>query len=180
MKKEISIAIVSAMLISFAQIGCARANDGIEVAGHALTFALPAAAGGVTIFQKDGKGAFQFAESMALTVGSTLGLQYSIRENGPDEGDDHSFPSAHTSVSFASAEFLRKRYGWNYGAPAYALAGFVGFSRVQAKKHYAHDVIAGAAIGIGCSWLFTEPYKGWHVQPQADTKFFGIRLSRSW
>lgn len=44
MKRGISIVIVSAMLACFAQLDCARANDGIEVTGHVLTFVLPAAA----------------------------------------------------------------------------------------------------------------------------------------
>jgi len=74
---------------------------------------------------------------------------------------------------------MRKRYGWGYGVPAYALASFVAYSRVEAREHYAHDVIAGASIGIASSYIFTRPYKGWHVQADADGRYWGIRLSRN-
>ena len=36
---------------------------------------------------------------------------------------------------------------WYIGVPAYALASFVGLSRVNDNKHYIHDVLAGATIG---------------------------------
>src|SRR5689334_17669590 len=84
---------------------------------------------------------------------------------------------ANASISFASAEFLRKRYGWEYGIPAYALASFVAYSRVESNAHFPHDVIAGAAIGIGSSFLFTHPYKKWVVQADIGRGYYGIRLS---
>jgi hypothetical protein len=168
------------MLICITSSTYVQANDGIEVAGDVFAYLLPATAGGLTLGYKDGKGTLQFAESTALALGSTFALKYTIREGRPNHHDHHSFPSAHSSVSFSSAEFLRMRYGWEYGIPAYAVATFVAFSRVQAKQHYLHDVIAGAAIGIGSSYLLTRPYKGWYIQADIDTKFYGVRLSRSW
>jgi membrane-associated phospholipid phosphatase len=51
---------------------------------------------------------------------------------------------------------------------------------VEAGEHHPHDVIAGAAIGIVSSYIFTKPYKGWHVQVDADGRYFGIRLCRAW
>jgi len=103
---------------------------------------LPATAAGLTAGFKDSKGTLQFGESAALTLVATYGLNYAIEEERPN-GGSHSFPSAHTSISFASAEFMRKRYGWNYGIPAYAAALFVAYSRVEARQHHTHDVIAG-------------------------------------
>jgi membrane-associated phospholipid phosphatase len=83
-------------------------------------------------------------------------------------------------VSFAAAEFVRRRYGWECGVPAYAAASFVAYSRVEANAHHPHDVIAGAAIGIASSYLLTRPYAGWRVQVEGDTRHPGIRLSREW
>jgi membrane-associated phospholipid phosphatase len=156
-----------------------HAGNSIEAAGEVLTLLLPATAAGLTVGFKDGQGALQLVESVALTAAVTYGLKYTITESAPN-GDSHSFPSAHTSLSFASAEFLLKRYGWQYGIPAYVAATFVAVSRVEAKDHYTHDVLAGAAIGIASSYLFTRPYKGWNVQPEAGEKHYGIRLSRTW
>jgi len=154
------------------------ASDGIELAGDVLEIALPTAAGGLTLAHKDGKGVLQLGESLALTMGVTYLLKYTVEEERPN-GSGESFPSGHTSISFSSAEFMRKRYGWEYGIPAYAAASFVAYSRVESDQHHPQDVIAGAAIGILSSFIFTKPYKGWRVQAESDGKYFGIRLSRS-
>jgi membrane-associated phospholipid phosphatase len=156
-----------------------QASDSIETAGDVLLIILPATAAGLTLGFKDSKGTMQFVESAALTVGTTYGLKYVIEEERPN-GGSHSFPSAHTSISFTSAEFMRKRYGWKYGIPAYAAALFVAYSRVEAKQHYTHDVLAGAAIGFGSSYWFTKAYEGWHMQAEADHKYYGMRLSHIW
>ena len=157
----------------------AHAADAIQSAGDILQYVLPGTAAGLTLGYRDGRGALQLGESVALTLGVTYGLKYTIDERRPN-GGTQSFPSAHTSISFSAAEFMRKRYGWEYGVPAYAAASFVAYSRVEAREHHPHDVIAGAAIGIVSSYIFTRPYKGWHVQAEAGDKYYGISLSRSW
>lgn len=153
--------------------------DGIETAGTVLQYALPTIAGGTTLALQDYKGTLQFGESFALTEGVTYGLKYSVNETRPNGGGE-SFPSAHTSVSFCSAEFIRKRYGWRYGIPAYGLASFVAYSRVEARAHWPHDVIAGAGIGILSSYIFTRPYRGWRIQAEGDSKYIGFALNRTW
>ena len=72
---------------------------------------------------------------------------YSINTTRPN-GERQAFPSGRTAISFSAAEFMRKRYGWEYGLPAYVLAGMVGYSRVRAHEHYFRDVFAGAVIGV--------------------------------
>jgi len=106
-----------------------QAGNSIEAAGEILTFLLPATAAGLTVGLKDGQGALQLGASAAVTLGVTYGLKYTVNETDPN-GDDLSFPSTHTSVSFASAEYMRKRYGWEFGIPAYVAATFVAVSRV--------------------------------------------------
>jgi membrane-associated phospholipid phosphatase len=157
----------------------AEASDAIQSAGDVLQFVLPATAAGLTLGYKDGKGALQFGESAALTLGVTYTLKYTVNETRPN-GGSQSFPSGHSSISFCSAEFMRKRYGWEYGIPAYAVASFVAYSRVESREHYPHDVIAGASIGIVSSYIFTRPYKGWTVQADCDGKYWGARISRAW
>jgi membrane-associated phospholipid phosphatase len=157
----------------------ASASNDIEVAGTALEVAVTVAAAGLTLGYKDGTGALQFGESAALTLGVTYALKYGINETRPN-GGGQSFPSAHASISFASAEFMRKRYGWEYGLPAYAAASFVAYSRVEAGEHHPQDVAAGAAIGIISSYIFTRPFAGWLIQPDVDPRYYAIRLSRTW
>ena len=147
---------ISFMLLLFWLISTdvARASNGVETAGNIVQLVLPASAAGLSIANKDKEGFVQLSESGILTLAVTYGLKYTISEMRPN-GREHSFPSGHSSISFTSAEFIRERYGWNYGIPAFLAASFVGYSRVESKEHYTRDVIAGAIIGIGSSWLFT-------------------------
>jgi membrane-associated phospholipid phosphatase len=157
----------------------ARAAGGVETAGDILQYVLPATAGGVTLWKRDWQGGWQFAESEGVTLVATYSLKYAVNERRPN-GGTQSFPSGHASVSFSAAEYMRKRYGWEYGVPMYAAASFVAYSRVEARQHYAHDVIAGAGIGILSSYIFTRPYKGWHAQVEGDAHYIGLRFARAW
>lgn len=122
--------------------------------------ALVAVALGAPLVEGDGTGLKQAAFSLGATQLVTIGLKDVVHEERPDHSDDKSFPSGHTSVSFASAATLEKRYGWKIGVPAHVVAAFVGVSRVEARKHYVHDVVAGAAIGEAAGWLLTSKRNG--------------------
>jgi membrane-associated phospholipid phosphatase len=166
------------LLVTLIATVAALAGDDIQTAGDFLQFVLPATAAGVTLAYKDKQGGWELGESLAVTMGVTYALKYGIDERRPNGGHD-SMPSAHTSISFSAAEYLRKRYGWEYGVPAYAAASFVAYSRVESREHHPQDVIAGAGIGILSSYIFTKPYKGWKVEADAGEKYYGFRLSRS-
>lgn len=130
-----------------------------KISGDVLLFAMPALALSSTFIWKDGqKGTYQFSKALAGTIALTSGLKLIIDKERPNGENNNSFPSGHTSVAFASAAFVQKRYGWQFGIPAYLLAGYVGYTRIEANKHDAVDVLAGAAIGVGMSYLFTKPY----------------------
>src|SRR6266702_873352 len=169
-------ALLAGILLGLTSLVGTRANDRILLAGDIFQYLLPATSAGLTLGYRDGEGALQFGESAALTLGVTYGLKYTIDERRPN-GGTQSVPAAHTSISFSAAEFMRKRYGWEYGIPAYAAASFVAYSRVDAREHYAHDVLAGAAIGIISSCIFTRPYKGWRVQAEAGDEYYGLSFS---
>jgi membrane-associated phospholipid phosphatase len=117
---------------------------------------LVAVAFGLPVIRGDWRGAEQAGLAMGSTSLLTYGLKKAIPETRPDGSDRESFPSGHTSVSFAAAATLEKRYGWQAGIPAFAVASFVGLARVEAKKHFAGDVLAGAAIGSAGGWLLTS------------------------
>jgi len=155
------------------------AGDGIERAGDVLQLVLPAAGVGLALGHRDFTGVVQLGTSTVLTLGVTYTLKYAVNAKRPN-GGRHSFPSGHTSVSFCSSEFIRRRYGWIFGIPVYAIAGLVGYSRIEAGRHYARDVIAGAAIGIVSSRFLVRPYRGWRVRAEAGEGCWGIRLDRSW
>ncbi len=63
------------------------------------------------------------------------------------------FPSDHASLFFAlAAGFWRLDRGLGWLALAHA-AVVVSLPRVYLGLHYATDILAGAALGIGCTWL---------------------------
>jgi membrane-associated phospholipid phosphatase len=64
---------------------------------------------------------------------------------------NHSFPSGHTSSSFAGAEFMHKEL--RASIPVLSCAGYLGATatgviRIYKSRHWLKDVVAGAAIGI--------------------------------
>lgn len=85
--------------------------------------------------------------AQTINAALTQGLKLSIRRARPD-GAPYSFPSGHASASFANATVLHRHFGWKVGIPAYAAAAYVATSRLQENRHYASDVIFGAAVGI--------------------------------
>jgi membrane-associated phospholipid phosphatase len=92
----------------------------------------------------------------ANLVAQTLtgAVKMSVRRGRPD-GTQFSFPSGHTSVSFASATVLQRHFGWKAGVPAYAFASYVATSRIHDKRHFLSDVAFGAAVGIVSGWTVT-------------------------
>lgn len=136
-----------------------------ETAGTAVAVALPVVAGGITAWKQDWTGSAQLFVSTALTVGTVYGLKHVIRECRPfakpcTPGGDNwdSFPSDTSALAFAPAQFLWQRYGWQYGVPAYAAATFVGWSRVDARKHHWYDVATSFGISLIYNELITTRY----------------------
>ena len=86
-------------------------------------------------------------QAQLMAEGLTMIFKESTRRSRP-EGAGFSFPSGHTTVSFASATVLQRHFGWKVGLPAYAVASYVAASRVEMQRHYLSDVAFGAALGI--------------------------------
>ncbi|SKA73760.1 undecaprenyl-diphosphatase [Clostridium sp. USBA 49] len=62
----------------------------------------------------------------------------------------YSFPSGHTTSSFAVAGVLSK-YFKKYSIGFFSLAAIIAFSRLYLYVHYPTDVIAGIILGLLCS-----------------------------
>ena len=120
--------------------------------------------------------------SEVIAEGVSFGLSHVVREQRPNKSDWHSFPSDSTAVSFSAASYLQIRYGWDYGLPAYALAAFVGYSRVEAKEHHWGYVLAGAVIGWGASELTTVRFRNFAItaSPGYQGRPLGFSLAASW
>jgi membrane-associated phospholipid phosphatase len=148
--------------------------------GSVLRVLIPVVAYGSTSYMHDHDGRIQFYKSFFTDIATTYALKNIIGKTRPNGKDDESFPSGHTSVAFQGAAFIHERYGLKYAAAAYLGASYVGWRRVATDNHYPIDVVAGAAIGIASSFIFTKPYKGFVVTPLADEGFNGIAVSKQW
>lgn len=135
----------------------AHAGDRAERLGDMLAAGLPLLAGGLSLNEGDTGGFWQLARSEALTVGSILVLKEVVKSTRPNGRDDKSFPSGHAGIAFAAAHHIQMKQGATWGIPAYALAGVVAWSRVDAREHRWRDVIAGGAIGVlSTAWLSAQ------------------------
>ena len=135
----------------------APASDrGWAKASNATRTVLIAAALGVPAVEGDWAGDLQAGGSVLAALGTTSALKEIFPERRPDGSDRKSFPSGHAATAFAAAASLENRYGWRIGAPALAIATFVGVARVEARKHFWYDVVAGAAIGTTSGLLLTR------------------------
>ena len=97
--------------------------------------------------------------SMLVAGIATAGIKVVVGRVRPDESASEtdtyqpfsghgSFPSGHAALAFAAATALDRetRAGWVPWV-AYPIAGLVGWSRVLEDRHWASDVVAGAALG---------------------------------
>ena len=150
--------IVLALLGLVPQQSEAAGNKTITNAGEILRFAIPAAAAGISVYKDDYSGLAQLGIAWTATVGTAYLLEHFVREKRPDGSDWHSFPSDSAASAQAGSAYLWHRYGWQYGLPAFGLALFVGYSRVQAKKHHWYDVAASDAISFGVNYLVVSRY----------------------
>jgi membrane-associated phospholipid phosphatase len=122
------------------------------------------------------------ARQAAYSIGSAFAIaqlgKAVVDEERPDNSDNDSFPSGHTSNAFASATTLHRRYGWQIGFPAYAVATLTGVARERARKHHWYDVLAGAVIGSATGWFFTDAVNDKvELVPWVNSKGGGITLS---
>ncbi len=165
--KSINFAVKKLMLVCFVLVYLQpifSQDKTVETSGDILLFALPAAALGATFIKGDSKGTWQFTKGFLTNVAVTMTLKLVIDKQRPNMENNNAFPSGHTSTTFHSASFIQRRYGWKYGIPAYILSSYTGFTRLNADKHDVVDILAGAVVGIGSTYLFTTPYQQEHIE----------------
>lgn len=111
-------------------------------------------------------------ESIAITQLITQSLKLTTLRTRPNKSDNHSFPSGHTSSTFALAGSLNGIYGWRVGIPAYLCASVVGAQRINQNAHYLSDVLVGALIG----YLVSNGFSELHQKENNDKTIFNSFL----
>lgn len=125
------------------EVGELAGSGWVQVGGSLGTF-LIAKATGSRRAQLVGA---DMVRAQILNAAMTQGLKFAVGRPRPDAGR-FSFPSGHASSTFANATVLHRHFGWKVGVPAYGVAAYVAGSRLQENRHFASDVIFGAALGI--------------------------------
>lgn len=143
-------------------------SRGLSHSGLILPVGVPTAMGIYALIQKDRpllKEAVYIGTSVIEAVGITYGMKYAFDRRRPydkypdklhpiEPEDSPSFPSGHTAAAFSLAASLSITYPkWYVIAPSAVWACSVGLARINQGVHYPSDVIAGAAIGVGCAFV---------------------------
>jgi len=106
----------------------------------------------------------QIGASVAITVITAYCVKQIIKRDRPfitydfieniGNESDYSMPSIHTSFAFSMATSLSLQYPkWYIIVPSYLWASTVAYSRMHLGVHYLTDVLVGAIVGIGISYL---------------------------
>lgn len=157
----------------------ARLGDGWTQGGAALgTYAI----GLVTHNRMATHIGSDLIRAQVLNAVLTRGLKAAVGRPRPGGGPD-SMPSGHTTASFTSAAVLEAHFGWKAGVPAFAMASFVGWSRIRDHEHFLTDVVVGAAIGVVAGRTVTAGHRGraWAVIPVASggtAAVYVVRVAR--
>ncbi|GAA5101700.1 phosphatase PAP2 family protein [Chryseobacterium ginsengisoli] len=104
-----------------------------------------------------------YGTSMLITSAIVVPLKHIVKEERPDQSNNLSFPSGHTAIAFASAQFMFREYkdtNFLLGISGYSLAIFTGIYRMLNDKHWVGDVVGGAGFGILSTelayWLYPK------------------------
>ena len=168
------------------------ADEAIQILGNPGThFAATGVLWLTTALTKDVKEhelAKTLTQALAVNGVSTMILKAAANTRAPD-GVSMAWPSGHTSSAFTVAAVLNEHYGPWVGVPSLALAGLVGYQRLDSRVHDFSDVVFGGMMGyiIGTSIArdnkaeFPELF-GMQVIPFVDpeTGSSGLALYKSW
>jgi membrane-associated phospholipid phosphatase len=121
-------------------------------------------------------------EATLLAEGFSEGLKLAVRRDRPLQTDGqqsstYSFPSGHAMLTFATATVLQQHLGYKAAIPTYALASYVAMSRLHDNRHYASDVIFGAAMGVVIGRSVTWHGRNFYASPMLLHDGGGIQLA---
>ena len=112
-----------------------------------------------------------------IAVSATEVLKRSVKEERPDQSDDLSFPSGHTTVAFTNAALLYYEYKdsnlW-YASSGFLFATATGILRIANNRHNTSDVLAGAGIGLASGLIvsYWNPLKSMTFGKKKKTTAF--------
>ena len=132
---------------------------------------------GVKARHSFGDRALILATSYAALAVLTNVPKWCIDEKRPEYAAHNSFPSGHTATAFMGAELVRIEYGGWSAVGAYAVASGVAILRMYNGRHWLHDVVAGAGVGILCARVGEWSCPLWKRAFQKREKENSVRFS---
>jgi len=176
----------SALAATIALSACGSAvadgSSGQTRAGDVLSYAIPVVTLGAELLRGERDGALQYTEALAVTLLGTEVLKSTTHVERPDHSDNKSFPSGHASRAFSAATYVHRRYGLEPALPLYVLGTYVGYTRVQARRHRWADVAGSAAVSAAASWWLVQPRSDQRlvVLPEIGPHYVGVEIAASW
>ena len=121
-------------------------------------------------------------EATALASAFSEGIKLAVRRQRPVQVDGnqshtYSFPSGHATLTFAAATVLQQHLGYKAAIPTYAVASYVAMSRLHDNRHFASDVVFGAALGIVVGRSVTWHGRNFYASPMLLPDGGGIQLA---
>lgn len=121
-------------------------------------------------------------EAALLAEGVSQGLKLAVRRDRPIQTDGsqsgtYSFPSGHATLTFAAATVLQQHLGYKAGIPTYLVASYVAMSRLHDNRHYASDVVFGAALGVVIGRSVTWHGRNFYASPMLLPDGAGLQLA---
>lgn len=89
---------------------------------------------------------------------------------------DFSFPSGHTSSSFAVAFVLFALLPRRWGVGALVTAALISLSRLYLGVHYPTDVLTGVLIGYGVAKMAVWAVKKWEARRISASQWHSAKL----
>ena len=116
-------------------------------------------------------------ESLVFAMVLAEAGKLALRRQRPN-GENYSFPSAHSAAAFSTAAVLTEFYGLPVAIPSYAVASIVAVSRLDSNVHHLTDVLAGAvigtAVGVGTSLAHKHEHADFLFLPQVSSNEAGV------
>ena len=121
-------------------------------------------------------------EATLLATAFAEGLKLGVRRDRPvqidgNQSPTYSFPSGHATLTFAAATVLQQHLGYRAAIPTYLAASYVAMSRLHDNRHYASDVVFGAAMGVVIGRSVTWHGRNFYATPSLVPGGAGILLA---
>ena len=118
-------------------------------------------------------------EAAILAEGISEGAKQIGRRDRPLNPDGSKqggfgFPSGHATTTFAAATVLQQHLGYKAGIPTYLIASYVAASRLHDNRHFASDVVFGAATGIVIGRSVTWHGRNFYASPMLVPNGAGV------